>query len=181
MVYISVQIKPKILSLFGKCVKSSFRSTSYILAVAAANPPAVQVQKLAMEKEQVERDLEKTETAFSDLHAKYVKVKEVLENYKKNEATLKDALQKGQLAVNVSESRYAKLRAHAEEKIEEANKEIAGVRDQYASKITALEMKVKAQDREILSLKREVDIKVLVGQNIPLLHTITPSPNQPYV
>jgi hypothetical protein len=57
---------------------------------------------------QVERDLEKTETAFADLHAKYQKAKQVVENYKMNEATLKDAVEKGQLAVNVAEGRYVR-------------------------------------------------------------------------
>ena len=55
---------------------------------------------------QVERDLEKTETAFADLHAKYQKAKQVVENYKMNEATLRDAVEKGQLAVNVAEGRW---------------------------------------------------------------------------
>lgn len=62
-------------------------------------------------------------------------MKQVVENYKMNEATLKDAVERGQLAVNVAEGRYNKLLAHAEEKIAEANREIAAVRDQNANKV----------------------------------------------
>lgn len=50
------------------------------------------------ERDQIQQDLEKTETAFADLHAKYTKVKEVVENYKANEKILKDALTKSQEA-----------------------------------------------------------------------------------
>lgn len=55
-----------------------------------------------------------------------------------NEATLKDAVEKGQLAVNVAEGRYNKLLAHAEEKIAEANKEIAAVRESNTNKVGAV-------------------------------------------
>eukprot|EP00039_Didymoeca_costata_P033078 m.40625 g.40625 ORF g.40625 m.40625 type:complete len:337 (-) comp9687_c0_seq1:82-1092(-) len=111
------------------------------------------------ERDQIQQDLEKTETAFADLHAKYTKVKEVVENYKANEKILKDALTKSQEAHLTSEDRYDKLRVHAEEKILEANKEIAAVREQYESQITALKMKVKTGEREVSSLKRQCETK----------------------
>lgn len=62
--------------------------------------------------------------------------------------------------LKTSEDRYDKLRVHAEEKILEANKEIAAVREQYESQITALKMKVKTGEREVSSLKRQCETKV---------------------
>jgi len=119
-----------------------------------------QVHQLQLDKEQVEKDLEKTETAFADLHEKYMKLKEVLENYKENQVVLKDAVQKGQLGINLAENRYNKLRIHAQEKIDEANKEIQSVREQLQSSQIALQMKLKTAEQEVASLKREIGIKV---------------------
>ena len=141
------------------------------LKEGARDGESVKVSHLREQKEQVERDLEKTETAFSDLHSKYTKVKQVVENYKKNEATLKDAVEKGQLAVNVAEGRYNKLLAHAEQKIAEANKEIASVREQFTNKISAQEMKIKAQQREIASLKRDIETKTKDNDELTALCT----------
>eukprot|EP00040_Diaphanoeca_grandis_P008583 m.45734 g.45734 ORF g.45734 m.45734 type:complete len:322 (-) comp20044_c0_seq1:251-1216(-) len=118
------------------------------------------LQLLRSEKEQVENDLEKTETAFADLHEKYMKLKEVLENYKENQVVLQDAVSKGQLGINLAEDRYNKLRTHAEEKIREANNEIATVREQLQSTTVALTMKVKTAEQESASLKREIALKV---------------------
>eukprot|EP00729_Bicosta_minor_P002131 gene2131-27932_t len=132
------------------------------LMAAKAVVTAGDTEKLAavqLEKDQVQEDLEKTETAFADLHSKYTKAKEVIENYKKNESILKAALLTSQHAHAKSEERYAGLRTHAESKIAEANTEIAGVRDSFAGQISALGMKVKTAEREVTSLKRQVDAK----------------------
>lgn len=126
----------------------------------AAESESGQLTQLQLEKDQIEADLEKTETAFADLHDKYMKAKEVIDNYKKNEIVLKDAVQKGQLAINVAESRYNKLRSHAEEKIEEANKEIASVRETLQSQVLAAEMKLKTAEQEVKSMQRELALKV---------------------
>ena len=127
-----------------------------------ATVTAGDTEKLAsvqLEKEQVQEDLEKTETAFADLHSKYTKAKEVIENYKKNEGILKAALLTSQHAHSKSEERYAGLRSHAEAKIAEANTEIAGVRESFTGQVSALGMKVKTAEREVTSLKRQVDAK----------------------
>jgi len=126
----------------------------------AAESENAEAAQLKLEKDQIEQDLEKTETAFADLHEKYMKAKEIVENYKKNEIVLKDAVQKGQLAINVAESRYNKLRSHAEEKIEEANKEIASVREQFQTQTNAVEMKIKTAEQEAKSAKRDLAAKI---------------------
>ena len=59
---------------------------------------SAELTRLQAERDQVQEDLEKTETAFADLHSKYGKVKEVVENFKKNDAILKDALAQSQVS-----------------------------------------------------------------------------------
>jgi chromosome segregation ATPase len=58
-----------------------------------------------------------------------------------------------------AEERYDGLRSHAEGKIGEANTEIRTVRDQFQGQMAALEMKLKASEREVTSLKRTVEAK----------------------
>jgi chromosome segregation ATPase len=125
----------------------------------AGDGETAKVAALTVEKEQIQEDLEKTETAFSDLHSKYIKVKEVVENYKKNEGILKAALLTSQHAHQKAEERYDGLRSHAEGKINEANVEIKSVREQFQGQLAALQMKVKASERETASLKRNVEAK----------------------
>lgn len=116
-------------------------------------------KELELERDQVQEDLEKTETAFADLHSKYGKVKEVVDNFKKNEKILKEALIQAQEATKAAESRYDALRAHAEGKIAEANAEIAQVRESNSAQIVALTMKVKTAEREVASLTRQIEAK----------------------
>lgn len=125
-------------------------------AKASDSGESAKIAALELERAQVQEDLEKTETAFADLHSKYHKVKEVVENYKSNEKILKQAVTKSQEAHTAAEDRFNALRAHAEGKISEANTEIAGVREQYQAQIVALQAKVKNCEREIGSLKRQI-------------------------
>jgi chromosome segregation ATPase len=90
---------------------------------------------------------------------RYTKVKEVVENFKKNEAILKEALIQAQEATKTAESRYDALRMHAEGKIAEANAEIAQVRESNQTQIVALTMKVKTAEREVASAKRQIEAK----------------------
>lgn len=120
-----------------------------------------ELKSLREEKGQIQEDLEKTETAFADLHTKYTKVKEVIENYKKNEGILKSALQQSQGAHQAAEDKFSALREQAESKISEANTEIASVREQNQRDLAALQMKLKSSEREANSLKRTVETKTL--------------------
>lgn len=121
---------------------------------------AADLKRVKEEKVQIQEDLEKTETAFADLHAKYTKVKEVIENYKKNEGILKSALQQSQTAHQSAEDKFHALREQAQTKIDEANTEIASVREQNQGKLGSMEMKLKSAEREVGSLKRTVETKV---------------------
>lgn len=116
---------------------------------------------LKREKEQTEDDLRKTETAFSDLHAKYSKSKELMDNYRLNEQKLKETLISAQEALQASEKRYETLKGHAEAKISEANVEIANVREQYKTQINLLTVKAKKAESEIVSVRKQLEIKVV--------------------
>eukprot|EP00054_Salpingoeca_dolichothecata_P014872 m.84653 g.84653 ORF g.84653 m.84653 type:complete len:434 (+) comp21206_c0_seq2:60-1361(+) len=118
-----------------------------------------ELTKLKRELEQTTEDLNKTETAFSDLHRKYEKAKEIIENLKKNETALKNTLDKAQETLKISNEKYKKLKSHAEGKIETANSEIANVRDNYKNQIGLLNVKIKKAETNIAQLTRQLEAK----------------------
>eukprot|EP00051_Salpingoeca_urceolata_P031821 m.13112 g.13112 ORF g.13112 m.13112 type:complete len:412 (+) comp4458_c0_seq1:82-1317(+) len=125
-----------------------------------------EVEQLQLEKQQVEGDLRKTETAFSDLHHKYEKLKDLAENFKKNEKTLTTALETAQVALKQSEERYDTLKAHAEEKIKKANMEIANVREADHTAIEVANAKIKKAEAQVVRLQRQLESKEKDNQEL---------------
>nr|XP_006825653.1 PREDICTED: probable GPI-anchored adhesin-like protein PGA55-like [Saccoglossus kowalevskii] len=70
------------------------------------------------ERDQALDDLSSVESAFSDLHRRYEKLKTAVEGYKKNEEILKNCVADGHARLKKSEQKYHTLKTHAEEKIE---------------------------------------------------------------
>ena len=62
------------------------------------------------------------ERSFSDLHRRYEKTKSLIEGFKKNEESLKKVAEEWQQGLRKEQERYKALKAHAEEKLEMANK-----------------------------------------------------------
>lgn len=114
---------------------------------------------LEAEKNQLAVDLAKTEQAFADLHHKYEKLKEVAGNLRRNEETLKAAVEGAQGALRKAEERYELLKAHAEKKIEGANTEIASVREQYRNEMKVLTAKMKLVEAELTQTQRKLAAK----------------------
>eukprot|EP00052_Salpingoeca_macrocollata_P009107 m.71995 g.71995 ORF g.71995 m.71995 type:complete len:137 (-) comp16934_c0_seq2:30-440(-) len=109
--------------------------------------------------EQIEADLERTESAFADLLHKYEKSKEIVATMRKNEAALKSACEQAQQALKQSEERYGKLKEHAEKKIMEANEEIAKVREDNKAQIMLMTTKMKKAESETAQLQRQLEAK----------------------
>eukprot|EP00049_Salpingoeca_infusionum_P022593 m.7699 g.7699 ORF g.7699 m.7699 type:complete len:287 (+) comp5275_c0_seq1:47-907(+) len=107
----------------------------------------------------LEEDLRATEKAFSDLHRKYERAKEVIDNCHANEEKLKGAVVQAQQACKASEERYTKLKSHAEEKIQEANVEIAKVRDELKGQLSAQSAKIKKLEMDLRQKERLLETK----------------------
>ncbi|XP_070698460.1 transforming acidic coiled-coil-containing protein 3 isoform X2 [Pempheris klunzingeri] len=112
-----------------------------------------------LEKEQVSSDLNAMERSFSDLFKRLEKYKEVIEGYKKNEATLKACAQDYLARIKKEEQRYQTLKAHAEEKISHANEEIAEVRSKNKAEISALQAQLRREQLKVQSLEKSLDQK----------------------
>ncbi|XP_061599816.1 transforming acidic coiled-coil-containing protein 3 [Cololabis saira] len=112
-----------------------------------------------LEKEQVSSDLNAMERSFSELFKRLEKYKDVIEGYKKNEETLKSCAQDYLARIKKEEQRYQTLKAHAEEKIGQANGEIAEVRSKYKAEVSGLQAQLRREQLKVQSLEKSLDQK----------------------
>ena len=123
------------------------------------------IESAINEKNQAIEDLHNVEAAFSDVHRKYERTKQVVEGFKKNEEQLKQFVDEYKDKLKMSDQKYNLLKKHAEEKLEEANKEIekiAKVQDAEKAKLNALvqksEMKVRNLERTVAQKTKENEV-----------------------
>ncbi|XP_023208054.1 transforming acidic coiled-coil-containing protein 3 [Xiphophorus maculatus] len=112
-----------------------------------------------MEKDQVSGDLNGMERSLGDMLKRLEKYKEVVEGYKKNEETLKSCAQDYLGRIKKGDQRYQTLKAHAEEKINLANEEIAEVRSKYKAELSALQAQLRREQLKTQSLEKSLDQK----------------------
>uniref|UniRef100_A0A3P9PKA2 Transforming, acidic coiled-coil containing protein 3 n=1 Tax=Poecilia reticulata TaxID=8081 RepID=A0A3P9PKA2_POERE len=126
-----------------------------------------------MEKDQVSGDLNAMERSLGEMFKRLEKYKEVVEGYKKNEETLKSCAQDYLERMKKGDQRYQTLKAHAEEKINLANEEIAEVRSKYKAEVSALQAQLRREQLKTQSLEKSLDQKVSDHQLIltSLIHT----------
>jgi len=125
-----------------------------------------EIQKLQEEKDQAVMDLNSVETAFADVHRKYERTKQVVEGFKANEEQLKKHVEDYKNKLFKSEQRYEILKKHAEDKLEEANKEIDSVSKQQDGEIAKLTAKLRKSDMLASSLERDLDRKKKENQEL---------------
>ncbi|XP_017266373.1 transforming acidic coiled-coil-containing protein 3 [Kryptolebias marmoratus] len=112
-----------------------------------------------LEKEQVSNDLNTLEKSFAEIFKRLEKYKGVIEGYKKNEETLKSCAQDYLVRIKKEEQRYLTLKAHAEEKIGQANGEIAEVRSKFKGELSALQVQLRREQLKVQSLERSLEQK----------------------
>ncbi|XP_020388377.2 transforming acidic coiled-coil-containing protein 3 [Rhincodon typus] len=118
-----------------------------------------EMQKLTEEKLQALKELNSVENAFSELFKRFEKQKEAIEGYKKNEESLKKCAQDYLARIKKEEQRYQALKVHAEEKLNQANEEIAQVRNKYKAEVAALQAQLRKEQMKTNSLERSLEEK----------------------
>ncbi|XP_061553131.1 transforming acidic coiled-coil-containing protein 3 isoform X1 [Phycodurus eques] len=127
------------------------------------------LDEVLLEKEQVSSDLNAMERSLSDLFRRLDKYKEIIEGYKKNEETLKVCAQDYLGRIKKEEKRYQTLKAHAEEKIGQANEEIAEVRSKNKTEVSALQVQLRREQMKVHSLEKNLDQKVKEAEELTKL------------
>ncbi|XP_007496924.1 transforming acidic coiled-coil-containing protein 3 isoform X2 [Monodelphis domestica] len=118
-----------------------------------------EIQKISEEKQQITADLNSMEKSFSDLFKRLEKQREALEGYQKNEEALKKCAQDYLLRIEKGEQRYQALKAHAEEKLNSANEEIAQVRSKAKAETLALQANLRKEQMRVQSLEKTLEQK----------------------
>uniref|UniRef100_A0A803J6S8 Transforming acidic coiled-coil-containing protein 3 n=1 Tax=Xenopus tropicalis TaxID=8364 RepID=A0A803J6S8_XENTR len=119
----------------------------------------LELSKVLQEKQQVQVDLNSMEKSFSEMFKRFEKQKEVLEGYRKNEEALKKCVEDYLARIKKEEQRYQALKAHAEEKLNRANEEIAHVRSKAKAEATALQATLRKEQMKTQSLERSLEQK----------------------
>ncbi|NXY86299.1 TACC3 protein, partial [Alcedo cyanopectus] len=118
-----------------------------------------EMQKVVEEKQQVISDLNSMEKSFSELFKRFEKQRDVLEGYRKNEEALKKCAEDYLARIKKEEQRYQALKAHAEEKMRQANEEIAQVRAKAKAEAAALQAGLRKEQTRIQSLEKSLEQK----------------------
>merc|ERR1719414_2751273 len=116
--------------------------------------------RLETERDQAAQDLQNVEAAFADVHRKYERTKSVVEGFKQNEDTLKTCLEECSTKLHKQDERYERLKSHAEDTLEKANKEIDSLSRSQDAEIARLTAMLKKTEMKATSLERSVEQKV---------------------
>ncbi|TWW60364.1 Transforming acidic coiled-coil-containing protein 1 [Takifugu flavidus] len=111
------------------------------------------------EKQTALADLNSVERSLSDMFRRYENMKGTLEGFKKNEEVLKKCAQDYLARIKQEEQRYQTLKLHAEEKLTNANEEIAQVRSKASSESTALTASLRKEQMKNESLEQALQHK----------------------
>ncbi|XP_077859041.1 transforming acidic coiled-coil-containing protein 3 isoform X5 [Macaca mulatta] len=125
-----------------------------------------EIQKVLKEKDQLTTDLNSMEKSFSDLFKRFEKQKEVIEGYRKNEESLKKCVEDYLAKITQEGQRYQALKAHAEEKLQLANEEIAQVRSKAQAEVLALQASLRKEQMRIQSLEKTVEQKTKENEEL---------------
>lgn len=90
---------------------------------------------------------------------KYERTKSVVEGFKQNEDTLKNCLEECTTKLQRQDERYERLKGHAEDTLEKANKEIDNLSRSQDAEIARLTAMLKKTEMKATSLERSVEQK----------------------
>merc|ERR550532_3692644 len=126
----------------------------------------IERERIFCERNQIFEDLQAVERAFTDLHRKYERTKEVIAGFKSNEDVLKSSLEDLTSKYRKEEERFEVLRTHAESKLEEANSQISELQRSKAAEIAKLTALLRKSEMRISSLERSVEQKTRENQEL---------------
>ncbi|XP_033004301.1 transforming acidic coiled-coil-containing protein 3 isoform X2 [Lacerta agilis] len=118
-----------------------------------------ELQKVQDEKRQISSDLNSVEKSFSELFKRFEKQKEAIEGYRRNEAALKKCVEDYDTRLKKEEQKYQALKAHAEEKLCQANEEIAQVRSKAKAEEVAHQAILRKEQMRAQSLESNLEQK----------------------
>ncbi|OXU27808.1 hypothetical protein TSAR_006198 [Trichomalopsis sarcophagae] len=138
------------------------KSISRLIAEREKDRTSFEVEKgkLQEELQVANQHLSNTEAAFSDVHSKYERLKNVVSAYKSNETVLKESIAENQETIKTLENRYEQLKSHAMAQLEKANLELSAIRKQNEAETVKLKALVRKAELKSKSLAETVEQKI---------------------
>ncbi|XP_063882247.1 titin-like isoform X6 [Scylla paramamosain] len=127
------------------------------------------ISALEGERDQALEDLANVEVAFSDVHRKYERTKQVVDTLKRNEETLRGAVADYEAKLKKQEQKFLEFQKHAEEKIQMANEEFENMRKSNEQEMTKMAALLKKAEMKIMSLQDSFDRKTRENQELTQL------------
>jgi len=114
------------------------------------------INELLEERSYLQESSEIMETSFKELRLKFEEFKTQNEIFSKNEELMKQTITSLQNDVLCASQRYEQIKAHAEEKLEMANIEIAKVRNNFEKELSAMKAKLLRKELDSQSLNQKI-------------------------
>ncbi|XP_026576250.1 transforming acidic coiled-coil-containing protein 3 [Pseudonaja textilis] len=127
-----------------------------------------ELQKALEGRQQAVSDLNALEKSFSEFFNRFTKQKKAIEGFQKNEETLKKCVEDYLERIKKEEQRYQTLKAHAEEKLDQANEEIAQVRNKAKLEVAALEASLRKEQMRVQSLESSLEQKIKENEELTI-------------
>jgi chromosome segregation ATPase len=118
-----------------------------------------EILQINFAKDHAMTDLKKVEAAFAEVHYKYEKTKSVVEDFKKNEDQLSAYIKRYNDKISRCTILYETLKAHASNKLTEANLEIQNILNSQASEERKMSAMMKKTDMIKLNLLESYENK----------------------
>ncbi|CAF1153962.1 unnamed protein product [Rotaria sordida] len=125
-----------------------------------------ELRQVKSERDQMSEDLINAENAFTDVKKRNEKLKLIINEHKTNTETLKRFSEESVRYTEEQKQKYAVLKQHAQEKLNEANSEIERLRRMHCSEIEGVQaqlryaqLRVQSLEQEIKSIKQELEQK----------------------
>ncbi|XP_053682233.1 transforming acidic coiled-coil-containing protein 1 [Sabethes cyaneus] len=110
--------------------------------------------------------LESLEKTFSDLHAKYERLKAITVEYKEREEELVTERNRFEENLRMQEKRYENMKSHAMTQLEIANNKLAEIVQTHAQEITKLKALLKKEEVYRASMKEQLSQKVRENEEL---------------
>jgi hypothetical protein len=125
-----------------------------------------ELRHVKSERDQMSEDLINAENAFTDVKRRNEKLKLIINEHKTNTETLKRFSEESVRYTEEQKQKYAVLKQHAQEKLNEANSEIERLRRAHQSEMEGVQtqlryaqLRVQSLEQEIKSVKQELEQK----------------------
>ncbi|KAF9090106.1 Transforming acidic coiled-coil-containing protein 3 [Mortierella sp. GBA35] len=138
-----------------KSVLDEFESSLADIAVGTAK----EIQTIKEQNSRLTESKEETEEAFILLKTRYDELKALNQKHVENEGILRNAVEALKQDFETSESRYEKVKAHADAKFVVASQEMEQSRIVFENEVAMLKAQLSRQEMQMRTLEQALEIK----------------------